>query len=637
MKLTTCLLLAMVMIAKSASSDPGKVAVDFLEKVRVGKLDLAPGADTAISPQTADGKKRDIAKRLERMAKDLGADQLEIGAVRLDEDFAGVLVRKVGGFDPNRLQVFPVALVKRDGDWAAAPVPASFENAGTGYAIGLRKRLEVLENWMLREQVVDLVQLREQAASKMRAKIQESLRVEELKSFTMEQAARRYLSACEKRDLPSLLGMMGGLSNPLPDDWTVRLKAAEKAISAGNEVKRPWRLLTSVDVLRVVVNEEVEENQGKVSLVCLDPSAKVASSTSKGFDAVSIELSKNMEGLWQVDPTVEFLESSHEEQDVEEPDLSSDLIDQFAAKWRELHPEKPQPTIPDAQKSISSALSGRDPGALLQLAKLDGAPSEARMTCGIAAQLWGKMHDPATVRFALPLMSQTEGDAAAVTYQLFLASEPERLDLTTFYLERVNGGWIWNQHLKGQSSAQVLDEKIALEMKRLTTEWQQLLLSESSEIKELSAFAAPSPEASRRVVEGWLKATAEGDVKSALALTARLADPSGNSAALRNMGHEIAGGRKATAVPAVLGVYTGKIFTAVGVNLVQGGRTISPLYPVLQTAQGPRVLIDVDLFASRGRDFLNKVSLAKVKSLGSEDAVEELKQLYDRFRDAQNP
>src|SRR6478735_8880521 len=184
-------LLAAGLSAHAASTDPGTAALDFLEKVRLRSLNLEPGGDTALSAQTAVEKKKEIARRLERMAKDLGSDPLEVGEIKQDENFAAVLVRKTGGFDPSRMQIFPVALVKRGAEWAAAPVPASFENAGAGYAIALRKRLELLENWMLREQVADLENLREQSASRMRQKIEKSLTAKELKSYSATQAGER--------------------------------------------------------------------------------------------------------------------------------------------------------------------------------------------------------------------------------------------------------------------------------------------------------------------------------------------------------------------------------------------------------------------------------------------------------------
>ena len=138
--------------------------------IRLRAMALAMLGRIVDSPEAADARQRanEIARRLDRMARDLGSDPLEVSAVKLDENFAAVLVRKIGGLDPSRLQVFPVALVKRGAEWSAAPLPASFENVGAGYATALRNRLQLLENWMLREQVVDLEKLREQSIKEMR-------------------------------------------------------------------------------------------------------------------------------------------------------------------------------------------------------------------------------------------------------------------------------------------------------------------------------------------------------------------------------------------------------------------------------------------------------------------------------------
>jgi len=249
-------ILAMAVTAFAGSNDPGETAVHFLEKVRAKKLNLEPGGDTALSPQTSGQKRKEIARRLERLARDLGTDPLEVGAMKLDDDLAAVLVRKIGGFDPSRLQVFPVALVKRGTDWAAAPVPASFENSGVGYAAVLRQRLAALEDWMLREQAIDLLKLRDQSTERMRRKISASLPPETLRDFTSKQAAERFLTACERRDLPEIFGLLGGLAATLPNDWPLRLKAAEAAVATATEGKHPWRLLIAAEVLRILVHHE---------------------------------------------------------------------------------------------------------------------------------------------------------------------------------------------------------------------------------------------------------------------------------------------------------------------------------------------------------------------------------------------
>ncbi|HEX7261039.1 MAG TPA: hypothetical protein VF258_04435, partial [Luteolibacter sp.] len=268
-------LLAIPVIAHAAPSDPGKTAIDFLEKVRSRKINLEPGGDTALSPQTAAEKKRQISRRLDRLARDLGSDPLEVGAVKLDENYAAVLVRKVGGIDPSRLQVFSVALVKRGAEWAAAPVPGSFENAGTSHVITLRKRLELLENWMLQEQVADLEKLRAQSAEQMRRKIETGLTAPDLRSLNAEQVGERFLTACERKDLACVLGLLGGLAAEWPDDWSTRLKAANLALGPGADPAYPWRLLTAPEVLRVLVHHEEQPARGLISIGCLDPAGKV--------------------------------------------------------------------------------------------------------------------------------------------------------------------------------------------------------------------------------------------------------------------------------------------------------------------------------------------------------------------------
>ena len=155
------ILLTAVLPVIGAPTEPGESAIAFLEKVRADSIDLSPGTDTALTPQTSRKKRRNIERQLDRMARDLGSGTLELGAVKQDGELAAVIVRKTGGFDPSHLQTFPVALVKRGTEWLAAPVPASFENAGVKYASHLKARLESLENWMLRERVLDLDTLQE--------------------------------------------------------------------------------------------------------------------------------------------------------------------------------------------------------------------------------------------------------------------------------------------------------------------------------------------------------------------------------------------------------------------------------------------------------------------------------------------
>ncbi len=626
-----CVLLATTLISHGASSDPGKVAIDFLEKVRQGQLDLAPGGDTALSAQTADPKKREIAKRLERIAHDLGSDPLELGAVKMDEDFAAVLVRKVGGFDPSRLQVFPVALVKHGAEWTAAPLPASFENAGAGYAVALRKRLETLENWMLREQVLDLEKLRAQSADRMRQKIQASLTTAELRALDAKAASQRYLTACAKGDLPAILGLLGGLSTSLPDDWPARLKAADSAIAAGPQVKRPWRLITSPDVLRVLVHHEEEENSGLFSVACLDPSTSETTSALPRIEIVHFELSKSDDQLWRIDPPAEFLQEPEDGDEGHADDLDADLLNEFPAQWLLSHPAAPRTTAEQLHQAIVASLQGGDLSSLLQLTRLDGESATARKACILAAQTWWAVHDPTVVRHAMPLAFQESENTAIGLFQFFSARDPDKLDFKTLYFQKSKDGWLWTPE-PDADTREKFKEPVATEIKRWSGGWQQQLLGDSFELTVIPGNAAPSKEDAQKVVEAWFQATRAGDVKAALRLTARLSDPHGGAAILRNLGHEMISARRSNVAPRIAGIYQGKTWTAVGMEINQAGKPSYPLYPVIQTPQGPRILIEIDLFASRGREFLNKTTLERLNKFGTPAAADDLRSLFADFQ-----
>lgn len=601
--------------AQATPSDPGTVALDFLEKVRLRKLNLEPGGDTALSPQTADSKKRKIAKSLERMARDLGNDPLELGAVKLDDGFAAVLVRKVGGFDPNRLQVFPVALVKRDAEWTAAPMPASFENSGTGYAIELRKRLEQLENWMLRQQVVDLEQLREESAGRMRKKIEATLLAKDLRQMDSGECVKRFLAACDKGELPSILGFLGGLADDFPEDWAMRLKAAERAVSAGANAPHPWRLLTSPEVARVIVGQETDETSAFISIGCLDPAGSGSESARSRIELVHIELAKPKDGLWRINLPPPFFQTNPEP-DNEEPegDFDSELLNAFPAEWIKAHPLKPQASAEKAHQVLTEALGSGRFQSLLAISKIDSESGEdARKACLQAAEIGSRVLDPASLRHAMPLAFKSTDSQAVGLFQFFAARDPDRFEPRALYFEKSKSGWLWSP-APSSDTVKNLETWVATETRKWPDQWQQILLGDSPPLDEIDSLIAPSADDARSLVEKWLDATRQGDVKAALGLVARLDAPKSSSTLLQNLGYEITGSRRRAEKPTVTGIYQGKTWSAVGVRVDQGGKTTYPLYPILQTPQGPRILLEIDLFASgnRGREFLNRAALERL-------------------------
>ena len=621
-------LLAVALTAHAAPSDPGKVAIDFLEKVRQRKLDLEPGGDTALSAQTADEKKRQIARRLERMASDLGSDPLEIGEVKMDENFAAVLIRKVGGFDPSRLQIFPVALVKRGADWTAAPVPASFENAGAGYAIALRKRLESLENWMLREQVVDLEKLREQSAGRMRGKIELNLPAKDLRSFNAKEVGERFVTACERMDQSTALGLLGGLAAKLPDDWAARLKAVDRAFAPGFSAPRPWRLLTSPEVIRVLIHHEEAVDSGLISIGCLDPIG--ASNSSPRLETIGCDLSKGPDGLWQVNLPASFLQESDEaDQEADDSIDESEELNAFPEKWTRAHPPIPLPEADLARQALIRALGDGDLKSLLAVSQLGGSPEQARKACLEAAQFWWAIHNPTAVRHVMPLAFKADKTEAVGMFQFFSTRDPDLLDVKTVYFEKSAVGWLWTP-VPTVSTREKFQLWVDSESQRWPDQWQRTLLSDSPIVAKIDGLQPPAKDDARKTVEAWLDATRHGDVTAALPLITRFDNPKSNSTSLQNLGYEIIGARRSKEKPVITEIYQGTHWTAVGVKIDQDGKQSFPLYPVLQTERGPRILVEIDLFASgnRGRDYLNRMAFDRLQKSSSEAVATELRGIF---------
>ena len=623
------LLLGISAAAHAAASDPAHAALDFLEKVRQRTLNLEPGGDTALSPQTAPEKKSQIARHLGKMARDLGKDPLEIGEVKLDENFAAVLVRKTGSLDPRQLQVFPVALVKHDGEWQAAPVPASFENSGVGYTIPLKKRLVKLEDWMLRQQIVELEKLREQSTSRMRKQIEARLTENDLRRYSASEVADRFLAACQEKDPLAILGLLGGLATPLPEDWPARLKAVDQAMASQGTTAQPWRILTAPEIVRLRIAEKSTADRSVISFAYLDPAGAAKGSERPRIQTTTFSLTKSANGLWQVDLPAHFLTDTQAQPE----DADLELINTFPAKWTQAHPPTPQASAMLAQQSLISALGSSTLPALLQISKLPPNPDNARYTLTEAARIWWRLHAPSVVCHAMPLGFQASDSQAVAMLGFFSARDPDQLEIQAFYFEKSAQGWLWNPSpLPALSDP--FQEWGSTQIQEWSGKWKQTLFAESPVAEKPGELPPPAAEEARKCLSAWLDTIHSGDLPSTLKLTARLDQADSISTVLKNLGYEIAGSRQNSSPPEITRIYSGKTWTAVGVKIQQQGKLTFPLYLVVTTSSGPRILAEVDLIAAgnRGRDFLNRTAILRLEGHATPEAIAELRDLYSQHQ-----
>jgi len=625
--------LALLASAAGLSMDAGEAALRYLEKIRDGKVNLEPGRDTALANETTRDKRLEIARRLARVAQDLVGDSLELGEVKVDGNYAAALVRITGGFDPARMRVMAVALVRRDGQWRAAPVPASFENTGTLYAPGASRKIRALQDWMLREQALDLERLRDESADRMRREIARTLPAETLRSMTAREVGERFMDACMRRNLHEVLGFLGGLSQPPPDDWALRLSTAQAALS-GEPVSRAWRLLISQDVLRAQLRLEADDSEASLSIGCLDPTGrKSGRSQMTRAELVHLPMRKSPDRMWRIDPSPEFYLTDEEGGMDSDESMDSGLLDVFAVRLAEMYPPQAEPDALTALRALLKSLNERDLHALMRLLPPAESPARAREAYKRAAHVWWTFCNPAEPLHTLVPAIHTDNSAGAAVCQVFSPRNPDRLELRFFYFEKTDAGWFWTP---------APDAELEQSMREWTRDqsadrqesWQQRLLADCVVLESLPESGVPDEADARRVVEEWLAATLAGDVESALRLTARLDKPDSAETVLRNLGYEITGIRKCGQDPQILHLQRAGIWTTVGVRIQPEDNPVFPLYPVIQTADGPRILLEVDLFATknRSREFLNRTALSRLDGEPA-NAAQELRELLRKHQE----
>lgn len=616
-------------------NEPGPAALDFLNKVRKGEVNLKPGGDTALHAHTSPGKLQVIRKRLETLGRDLREGTLEVGEIRTDDEFAAVMVWKVGGIDSFNQQVFPVALVRRGGGWLPAPVLASFENAVSGYTVPVKKRLGELEEWMLRERVFDLGELMSLSADRIRVEIKKNLIGEDLEGDDLGKIADGFLKACAAGNRAAILGYLGGLTEPLPEDWGQRVRASRTATDDKASSREPWRLLAAPEVVRVRVLEQRDGETGLVSIACLDPARSERSGTLRKIEVIHLGLSRDQAGLWRINLPDTFLGAEAGDQLTEADALDVDLMDKFPEKLREAEPLVAHGTAREAAEAVMEELKPGGLRDLLRLVNLGGRPKEARIACVAAAAVWWSLNEPGTLRLPMELDFKQQGKYAVGAYQWFTPHQAVLFDLRTLHFRETAEGWVWTPGMVSASeraNREVLSEWVDEHETEWRVSWRETLLQPSVQLEEVEFGTSVSEDEVRALIARWLDALESRDLEKAMAQTAWFGrEGEIPMKALRNLGYDFSSAGRGKGELA--GVFRTGSWVAASVVRKGPGGTQRTFYPVVMTGTGPKLLPEIDLLAGdRSRDFLNGASFARLGNFVEQEKLLELRRLFSDFQ-----
>lgn len=624
-------LIPLLITQLASANEPGDAALDFLEKVRKGELNLEPGGDTALQANTAKVKLQSIRERLDRLGEDLGDSELEIGEIREESGYAAVMVRKVAGFDSTEIRVFPVAMVKRGAEWLPAPVLASFENSVVAYTLPIRGRLSRLEEWMMRERVVDLEELIEKSAERTRERIRNGVIGENLEGDDLDRIVDDFLKACAAKDRAAILGFLGGLADPFPEDWALRLAASKLAVDG----KGAWRLLAAPQVVRVAVGVERTDRSGMVSIACLDPAVAGSTGTLGKIRLVHIELEKDGSGRWRMDlPSA--LMSGDEDLLADDDGLDADLLDRFPKRLRKLDPVTTEETARAALDGVMESLGSASLRELLRRAEFGERGKDGRAACSAAARLWWTLNEPGALRMPIEIGFKEEGNSAVAVFQWFSVNDADRFEPTTLFFKKSGDGWIW---APGTVSGDEMEDYKALSAWVKSSEpdwrlsWRTELMKPGAPVKKLDFGRVATDVEVGNLIGDWMDALGRKDIRRALSLSAWLAeDGEIPMKALRNLSFDLSSYRKGDWK--LEGVHRSASWAAASVRQIVGGKVRNAFIPVLVTASGPRLIPEIDLFAddSRTRKFLNDSSFERLEGFSDQDRIDELKVLFGKYQ-----
>lgn len=620
-------------VIAGGAEGPGQGALEFLSRARDGGIDLGVDGDTALRGDMTPEKKEEIREMMGRLGRELKGGRLVMGEIREEDGYAGAIVKKEMEIGSAGLQVFPVAMVFREGGWHAAPVPASFENSVEGYTLGLREKLGGLEEWMIRQRVLELGRLQEDSRERFQSNIRATGVGGILKSGDIGVVAGEFLAACERKDKAAILGFLGGLENPLPTDWEERELAAGAAV----EGRGAWELLVSDQVLRTRVLVENRGDSGIVTVGCLKPSRARESEPARGFILIHLAMRRDGKAGWRID-LPDMLAGGGEEAVEMAAGLDKELLDEFPVGLRRRIPAAPESTAEECEAKVLSILKGGGMEELIGRTGFGTSGRDGRIACSMAAEMWWTLNGGGKGVMPLRLGGGEEGGLAVALYQWLSLEDDAGFQPRRFFFKKSEGGWLWVPESTAAGDKKnfiLLDIRMRELEKEAKNTWLEKLEGMIGTLGKEAPEKAASDQEAGNLAEAWVRALNAGDAMAAMKMTVVTgAGREGIFEGLRNLGDDIEEARGGGGE--VLGIFRSQEWVAIGVRYGNSRGARNVFLPIIVTRDGPRVLVEARLVSSDGdrtRKFLNEASFSRLGDTFNKKLMLSLRRLMEEFEE----
>lgn len=607
--------------------EPGKAALAFLVDLRdEGRALDELLNDSMLSAHTGEIRRSVISQRLGRVGRYLRDNhyELEVTDEKRDGDLAAVILTAVSRHDPLEVDVFALGLrEKKDVRWRVAPVPGSFDNVDLGYDEALEKRAEVLELWMGAERLVRLRALHEEVLGALRERMNGAVPRARIEGAGPVQLVTAFVEACREGDLPAAMVLLGQFEGELTEEDRRLQRVISRGLQ-GLDRRGYWHLLTSPDVVRVAVQEDGGDDlDAEVLLLIFDPDRGKPVSLVRfvllyAGKRWTIELPN---GLRLADADrVTFQRALLREQDYDE---DNEFRNKFEKQFEEQHEPSRAATLKEAGVRIGKILKEGSLGDFFRFVHRseDLSGSERRTAYRYLGAFWNEFQKNSKAASDGKLLEVIEhGDAGVLVFQLISTAQNERLSLTPLVLIRDENGWAISPGVTTGGNYAKLDEgkrgrqgevrrRFEEQKDELTRKATTELLSHFVEARAQEGKVVGEREAGQ-LVRKFRNLLREGKLLESFECGSLLDPEEGVWEALKAMSYEYRGARQSSTPDREIQVKGGKAWAAVTLR-VDSGPGLEPNYPmylVVATTEGPRIVVDVGLrlATNKGREVLNK-------------------------------
>lgn len=626
--------------AKSQNAEQAQVAMTYIKRLTKGELNLKE--HTALSRHCGPERLNKLRTRIEFLRKNdfRENDSLSIEIQKTDANLAAVLIRAENPVAPLSPHIHAVALIRKKDLWLAAPLPGLFSNTGYGYDHKIEQSVRALERWMAREKTLRELDYIRKANSDIKSKLVIMEQKAGFDEMSSEQAVTFFLEQCRNKNLLGIATSMGGASDALADSLDTTITLIAKGLEKKNDPDSDWFLLTSRSVIVRIL--EFDEKRAEVALGFYNPMAHREQSSKVIRFPVRSAKDKTFTHLppsLQASALAGHDSKRHGGGHAHDYKLQKRITAAIFENLEVVKHSSPE----DLLNQFLDSIKKNDFTGCLRLTPRKGSfygnEKNHEAILSNLGNLWRNIHSLNLSPSKNPYIIKEENLALApLLYEK--TNQAGVFETIKIWMLQDDDGWHLISPLslhkvigeKEQAATEKIEELLLAQEKKQREEHAREFLNKVVTITAPHSLDTLSEKDALKVFTNFRNDLRAKDTQAILSSCAVISGISDPQTLLTFINYALRGASDHTDQDHILGTTRKGDWIGLSVKTVSklSGMSDYPLYIVVNTAQGARILIDVDLrhATNRGRTQLNQKNWDKLEKTLPQESVDILKAIF---------